>query len=105
MPKQDRTLPPEGLWAYAYQIVPPQGEDRLGAIRTILDEVNAHATHGARRWTGRVILEEQATHILVVSDRPDQDDVINHRLAAELTALNVGFRLTAPMAATDDGES
>ncbi len=92
--------PPGGSkpsWAYAYQIVPPQPEDRLRAIKTLLDRERKQARLGERTWEGRLVLEQQATHILVVSDSPAQDLEVNRRLEAELTGLEVGFARTVPM--------
>src|SRR5256885_7819566 len=58
----------KSLWAYAYRIVPPQPSQRLGTIRTLLKD-EALAAHGsARTWSGRLVLEAEATHILIVSD-------------------------------------
>lgn len=97
--------PPGGTkpsWAYAYQIVPPQPADRLRAIRTLLAKERERATSGERTWEGRLVMEQQATHILVVSDSPEQSLEANKRLEAALAGLEVGFALTAPMAVSDD---
>jgi hypothetical protein len=48
-----------------------------------------------------VVLQQQATHILVVSDSPHQDREANRRLEAELKELQVAFSITAPMAVAD----
>lgn len=40
------------LWAYAYQIVPPQPSNRLGTIRALLRDEAAAARGGARTWSG-----------------------------------------------------
>ena len=92
---------PKGTWAYAYELV-PQDEERLRSIKAVLARENASAQRGARTWAGRVIQKQQVTHILVVSDGPEQDREINRRLEAELRALNVGFTVTAPMTVSDD---
>jgi hypothetical protein len=89
-------------WAYAYRIVPPQAEDQLRAIQTLLDREHSEARRGARTWEGRFVHEEQITHILVVSDSPDQDREVNRRLGVALNELKAGFLLTAPMAVADD---
>ena len=91
------------VWAYAYEIVPPQAEDRLRAIKDVLDHEASDAQRGARTWAGRVVLEQQMTHILVVTDSPEQDREVNRRLEAELNGLNAGFTLTAPLAVVDEG--
>ncbi len=97
--------PPRGAkssWAYAYQIMPPQPEDRLRAVKALLDQERKQATLGERTWEGRLVTEQQATHILIVSDSPDQDLEANRRLEAELQGLEVGFALTLPMSVTDE---
>jgi len=91
----------KAIWAYAYQIMPPQPEDRLDAIKTLLDNENSEAQRGARTWSGRVVVEQQATHILVVTDSPDQNNEVNRKLEAALTELNAGFSITTPMAVED----
>lgn len=93
--------PAKPMWAYAYQIVPPQPEHRLTAIKTLLDREHAEAKRDAHTWEGRFVLEQQITHILVVSDSPDQDGESNRRLEAALAELQAGFVLTAPLAVTD----
>ena len=92
---------PKTIWAYAYEIVPPQPEDRLRAIKALLDDEHSAARRAARTWAGSVVLEQQMTHILVVSDSPEQNHEVNARLEAELKELKAGFSLTAPMAVDD----
>jgi hypothetical protein len=103
MTRKKRGQPPQTTWAYGYKIVPPQAEDRLNAIKMLLNHEHADAKRGARTWAGRVVLEEQVTHILVVSDSPKQNREVNRRLEAELKALKVGFSMTTPMAVADAG--
>jgi len=67
MPDKKFTRPPKTIWAYAYQILPPQGAERLRAITTLLDHAHTEAQRDARTWTGRVVVEEQVTHILIDS--------------------------------------
>jgi hypothetical protein len=99
----NKHMPPvRTIWAYAYQILPPQPEDRLDAIRTVLDQANSDARRGARTWTGQVVLEERVTHILVVSDSPAQNHEVNRKLEATLQELNAGFSITVPIAVADD---
>ena len=102
MVRKDRSESPKTIWTYAYQIVPPQAEGRLDAIKHLLDVEHADAHRGARTWAGRVILEPQVTHILVVSDSPEQSREINRRLETELKELAVGFIKSVPMAVADD---
>lgn len=97
-----RSESPKTIWTYAYQIVPPQAEARLDAIKHLLDAEHADARRRARTWAGRVILEPRVTHILVVSDSPEQSHEINQKLESELKDLAVGFVMTAPMAIADD---
>ena len=104
MTKSHRPTPPKPTWAYAYEIVPAQAEDRLRAITKLLEDENSDAQRGARTWAARVVLEQQITHILVVSDSPEQDREVNRRLETELKGLNIGFSMTLPLAVPDDTE-
>ena len=90
------------VWAYAYQILPPQSADRLRAIQSLLDREHMDAQREARTWAGRIVLEPKVTLILVVSDTPAQDREINHRLAAEVTQLQAAMLITTPLAVADD---
>jgi hypothetical protein len=101
MATQNRSPAPKTVWTYAYQIVPPQAEGRLATIKKLLDHEQADARLGKRTWVGRVVLERKVTHILVVSDSPEQNREVNRMLEAELTLLNAGFSITAPMAVAD----
>jgi hypothetical protein len=93
---------PRRAWTYAYQIVPPQPEHRLRAIKDLLHGEHTHARLEARTWEGRLVSEEQVTHIMVVSDTPDQALDINRRVETELRNLEAGFALTVPMAVEDE---
>jgi len=86
------------MWAYAYQILPPQAADHLRTIRTVLDHAHQDAQRDARTWTARVVLEQQITHILVVSDSPEQNQAVNHQLDSTLRDLQARYSVTAPMA-------
>ncbi len=88
------------LWAYAYEIVPPQPSRRLGAIRTLLKDETAAARGGARAWSGRLVLGRRATHILIVSGLRGRNYSINRRLEAELQRLDAAFSVTEPLAVT-----
>jgi hypothetical protein len=99
--------PPTGsskkpVWAYAYQIVPPQPEGRLNAIRALLDREAIDARTRARTWEGRLVAEEHVTHILIVSDSPEQNLDVNQRVEAQLRDLRAGFSITVPMAVGDE---
>jgi len=91
-------------WVYAYQFARAPAHDQLDAIRAVLDTEHTAARHDARTWTARLVSEEQLTHILIVSDSPDQILDVNHRLENRLRLLNATFSLTIPMP-LDDGES
>ena len=91
------TPPVKPIWAYAYQLSPPQPADRLRTIQPLLDGEHSEAQHDGRTWSGRVVLEERVTHILVVSDSPDQNHDGNRRLESELEQLNATFSISAPM--------
>lgn len=104
MPDKKRIPAPKTIWAYAYQILPPQPAARLHAIRALLDHAHLEAQIGERTWTGRVVVEEQLTHILIVSDSPEQNHDVNRRLEAKLQELNAGFSITVPIAVADDTE-
>jgi hypothetical protein len=93
------------LWAYAYQIVPPQPPSRLGTIRTLLTNETAAARGNARTWAARLVLERSATHILIVSDAPGRDQAINRRLEAELGRLDAPFSVTEPLAVAYHAEA
>jgi hypothetical protein len=93
------------LWAYAYQIVPPQPSSRLGTIRSLLTVETAAARGNARTWSGRLVLERRATHILIVSDAPGRDHSINRRLEAELARLDARFSVTEPLAVASRAEA
>lgn len=94
--------PPNTIWAYAYQILPPQAEDRLHTVKALLDQENVAAQRAARVWTGRIVVEPQITHILVVSDSAEQNREVNLRLEAALKELDAGFSLTTPLAVDRD---
>lgn len=95
----------KGLWAYAYKIVPPQPSQKLGTIRTLLKDETLTAQSGARKWSGRLVLEPDATHILIVSDDiRGRDHAINRQLEAELERLEAGYVVTEPLAVADHAE-
>lgn len=94
--------PVRTLWTYAYQLEPPQVEDHLRPLIGLLDDEHVSARRGAYRWVGRVLREERVTHILVVSDSPEQSRDINGRLETELRKLRVGYSITAPLEVGDD---
>jgi hypothetical protein len=103
MPKRPvTTLAKKPVWAYAYQIVPPQTQDRLDTITALLEQEQEDARNAARTWQSRLVAEEHVTHILVVSDSPAQDLEVNQRVEGALRAMDVGFSVTAPMPVEDE---
>jgi hypothetical protein len=93
------------LWAYAYKIVPPQPSQKLGTIRTLLKDETAVAKDTARTWSGRLVLEDDATHILIVSDDVrGRDDSINRDLETELQRLDAVYSVTEPLAVAGHAE-
>lgn len=102
MTNQERK--PGPLWAYAYEFMRPQPEDRMGAVQGLLDREEAEARKDARSWGSRFVTEEQVTHILIVSDSPRQDQEANRRLEADLGELEVGFFITSATAIGDEDD-
>lgn len=96
-----RPTPSPKTWAYGYEISPPTTQERLRAIEHLIEEEHANATLQTRKWQGRFVVQEQVTHLLVVSDSPDQELEVNRRLEAELTRLDAKFSLTPSVPLTD----
>lgn len=94
--KQER-VPTRTVWAYAYQIVPPQTKSQLGAVRALLAEEHSTARKGARAWAGRLIVGAKMTRILVVSDSLEHSAEVNQRLEAELHLLQAPFSVGEPV--------
>ena len=92
------------LWVYAYRIVPAQPLRRMGTIRALLKDATAAARAGARTWSGRLVLERHATHILIVTDAIEPNHILNRRLEAELERLAAPFSVTAPLAVAGAAE-
>ncbi len=97
------TEPPRTIWAYSYQLVPPQPADRLKRLKAMLDKEHIAARQRQGTWEGRLVADERIADILVLSDSPDLDLEVNRRIEATLKALDVDFALTVPMAVADDG--
>jgi hypothetical protein len=85
-----------GRWVYAYELNPPQPEPRLRKIRVLLRRARLAARRGGRLWTGRIVVETNITHILVVTDNPGQVHRVDRAIEAELKHLNMNFALTGP---------
>jgi len=92
---------PEALLSQLVRTIP---SGRLGTIRVLLDEETTAARDAARTWSGRIVLERRATHILIVSDGPGRQDTINRRLEAELSRLDARFSVTEPLAVLGPAE-
>jgi hypothetical protein len=90
------------VWAYAYKIAPPHAARKMRSIAQLLAHEKEIARRDGRVWTGKLVMEEQVTHILVVCDRPEQDLAANLRLEAGLKGLKASFSITLPMAAEED---
>ena len=101
MTKKKPSPPAKPMWAYAYELVPPQAEERLGSIKPVLNKEHSAAQRGARTWVSSVVLEQQVTHILVVSDSPAQNRAVNRHLEAALKELKAGFSISASMLVGD----
>lgn len=99
--EEGRKSPKKTLWAYAYEIVPPQVEGQMKAIRALLEEEHVKARSAARTWAGRLVSEQQVTHILVVSDSPDQGSEFNRQIEKRLKELKAAFTLGPPAAVGD----
>ena len=100
---QKKRGPPKPTWAYAYELVPPQTVEVLAPIRALLDLEASNAKLKAETWEARMIRESHVSHILIVSDTPDQGREVNRRIEAALAALEAGFAITLPMEVDDDG--
>jgi hypothetical protein len=104
--KHETPVPtPKVMWAYAYEMVPSQSEDRMRSIQALLDQTRSDAHDAARTWEGRFVREERITHILVVSDSPDGDGEFNQRLEAGMREVEAAFALTAPLAVVEQPHS
>jgi len=94
----------KNLWAYAYEIVPPQRSGRMGRIRALLKSATLAARENVRTWSGRLVFAPRATHILIVSDDPTRDQTVNLRIETELLRLGAPFSVTRPLVVADPAE-
>jgi hypothetical protein len=94
-------LPPL-IWAYSYRLVPPQPAEILRKVKTLLDREHRDATKRDATWEGRFVVDERIAHILVLSDSPDLDLAVNHRIEAALRAIDAGYAVTVPLAVVAD---
>ena len=93
------------VWTYSYQVVPPQPETHMRPIRTLLEREHLDAKQAARTWHTRLLHEHHVTHILVVTDNPDQDLDFNRRLEKALSEIQAGFARTVPLPVERDPET
>jgi len=83
-------------WAYAYQLDPPQPEPRFAKLKALLHRARQAAQRDGRLWTGKIVMEAHITHILVVTDAPDQARSVDRAIDAELRRLKMSFAITGP---------
>lgn len=88
--------PAQARWVYAYELNPPQPEPQFRRIRALLRRAQLAAQRGGRLWTGRIVVETNITHILVVADNPGQVHDVDRAIEVELKSLNMNFALTGP---------
>src|SRR5437764_15044465 len=83
-------------WAYAYQLNPPQPEPRFAKLKMLLRRARLAAQRAGCLWTGQVVKDAHITHILVVTDAPDEIRAVDRAIDAELKRLKMGFTMTTP---------
>jgi hypothetical protein len=94
--KERRAL--QTRWVYAYQLDPPQPEPRFKKINALVQKAQTVARRGGRLWTGRIVVETLVTHLLIVTDDPEQAPAVNRAIETELKQHAMGFALTGPAA-------
>jgi hypothetical protein len=95
-PAKEGRSPLHARWVYAYQLDPPQPEARFKKVNALVRQVQSAATRKGRLWTGRIVVETLITHLLIVTDHPEQVPAVNRAIEAELKQLDMGFALTGP---------
>ncbi len=96
------TPTPRTIWAYSYRLVPPQSAATLRKIKTILEREHRDAEAQHATWEGRLVSDERIAHILVLSESPDLDLAVNHRIEDALRAIDAGFAVTVPLAVSGE---
>jgi hypothetical protein len=84
-------------WVYAYQIEPPQPDAQFSKIKLLLRRAHFTAGRADRMWAGRVVLQTQVSHILIVSDSPSRQRAANRALEALLKRQGVRFSVSEPV--------
>lgn len=92
------------LWAYAYQIVPPQSLRQLRHVHALLAHETVAARDDGRSWSGRIVREPAITHILVVTDTPGRHHAINLRLETELERIGASYSVTDALEVADEAD-
>jgi hypothetical protein len=82
------------IWTYGYALTPPIARDRIGPLAVLLDDGHTEARRVSRTWEGRLVDQDEVTHILVVCDTSDRDLAINRLLERELGRLEAPFLVT-----------
>jgi hypothetical protein len=95
---------PGAVWSYGYEILPALPQSRLRSLEAILHKEHRIAKRNKRKWTGRFVVEEQVTHLLVVSDTSDQQLEVNRRVETELKKLAAAYSITSPVEITDPNQ-
>ncbi|HEY6924402.1 MAG TPA: hypothetical protein VI653_13105 [Steroidobacteraceae bacterium] len=95
MVSKQRPQAPES-WAYAYQLNPPQPEPRFARVKMLLRRARLAAQREGRVWTGQIVMDAHITHILVVTDAPDEVRAVDRAIDAELKRLKMDFAITGP---------
>lgn len=90
------------VWAFGYKIAPAFNEEHLRSIQDLLEAERARARRQGRTWEGRFVVEEQVTHILVVTDDPSQDLEANLRLEEALARLKTEYTRFQPLPVEQD---
>ena len=62
----------------------------------LLRRARLAAQRAGRLWTGQVVKDAHITHILVVTDAPDEARAVDRAIDAELKRLKMGFAITGP---------
>ena len=83
-------------WAYAYQLNPPQPEARFAKVKMLLRRARQEAQRDGRLWTGQIVMDAHITHILVVTDAPDEVRTVDRAIDAELKRLKMDFAINGP---------